>query len=342
MKRTEQRGLFDEEFRLREISEHGDPLEKLNKVVDWKIFRQMLQKAFKHEPQGPGGRPPYDYVMMFKILVLQRYYGLSDDQIEYQIKDRLSFQRFLGIKMASSVPDRTTVWFFREKLTEKGTVEKLFRRFNRHLEKRRMVANQGSIVDASFVEVPRQRNTKDENDQIKGGGVPKDWEGNEAKLSQKDVDARWTKKKGIAYYGYKNHVKADRKTKLIRTYAVTHAAVHDSHAIEHLLDVKDRGKPMWGDSAYSGPRVGEHLARHKVISRIHEKGCNHRPLTEVQRKRNTGKSKIRARVEHIFGFMENSMGGGFIRAIGLRRATAMIGLTNLTYNIFRFVQLAKT
>ncbi len=342
MGNVRQPGMFDEEFRLREISEHGDPLEKLNELMDWKIFRQMLQKAFKKEAEGPGGRPPYEYVMMFKILLLQRMYNLSDDKIEYWIKDRLSFQRFLNLRLDDQVPDRTTIWLFREALAKKGMVEKLFKRFNRYLEKRKILVNKGSIVDASFVEAPRQRNTKDENKEIKGGGVPKDWEGNEAKLRQKDVDARWTKKNNETHYGYKNHVKVERKTKLIKRYTVTDASVHDSQPIGDLLDKDDRGKSLHGDSAYSGEPVDQKLRRRGVINKTHEKGYRNKPLTKTQEKRNTRKSRIRARVEHIFGYVHNSMGGSTLRSIGLTRATAVIGLMNLTYNIARFVQLVRT
>ena len=94
-----QRGLFDEADRLQEISKLGDPLEKLNTVIDWNIFKPILKKAMQKEAKGPGGRPPYDYVMMFKILILQRFYNISDAQTEYQIKDRLRAPRKTSYNM---------------------------------------------------------------------------------------------------------------------------------------------------------------------------------------------------------------------------------------------------
>ncbi len=100
-----QRGFFDENGRLNELSLLGDPLERLNMVINWESFRPKLTKVFKKEAKGQGGRPPYDYVVMFKVLILQRLYGISDAQAEYQIKDRLSFMRFLGFNLCDSIPE---------------------------------------------------------------------------------------------------------------------------------------------------------------------------------------------------------------------------------------------
>ncbi len=133
------------------------------------MFRGKLNKCFAKEPKGPGGRPPFDYVLMFKVLVLQRLYNLSDAQMQYQLLDRLSFPRFLGLGLHSNVPDEKTIWAFREKLTEQGVIERLFGRFRAYLDEKGIIANNGSIFDATFVEVPRQRNSRDENDQIRGG-----------------------------------------------------------------------------------------------------------------------------------------------------------------------------
>jgi len=230
---NQQRGFFDEQDRLEQLSRQGDPLERLNASVGWEMFRPQLRKCFKKEPRGSGGRPPYDYVMMFKVLILQRLYNLSDEQMQYQILDRLSFQRFLGQGLHSDVPDEKTIWLFREVLTTSGVIEKLFDRYRAHLEKKGLITNSGSIIDASFVEVPRQRNSREENMKIKEGKIPEDWKENPAKLRQKDTDARWTKKNEETYYGYKDHVKVDTDSKLIKTYEVTDASVHDSQLWRH-------------------------------------------------------------------------------------------------------------
>jgi IS5 family transposase len=338
-KRHRDYGFWDQDIRLSKLSQLGDPLEKLNGGVDFDIFRLLLEDKLHKAGKGPGGRPPYDYVLMFKILILQRYYNLSDEQVEYQINDRMSFMRFLDLSIADDIPDSRTVWTFREQLTDLDLVEELFSLFIVELEKLNLIVNEGKIIDASFVEVPRQRNSRDENAQIKSGEIPESFTQNPHKQSQKDTDARWTKKNNVSYFGYKNHTKEDAKSKLIIKYIVTDASVHDSNATDSLLDDKDKGEAFYADSAYSGA-PGEAIIKEKeMINQVCEKGTGNHPLTEEQKASNREKSRIRSRVEHIFGFMENSMNGMYIQCIGIKRAAAVIGLMNLTYNMFRKIQL---
>lgn len=337
--------FFDAEFRLRKIDKIGDPLKELDAFIDWEHFRPILNKAFTSEEpaKGPGGRPPYDYVLRFKLLVLQRLYNLSDDAMEYQINDRRTFQRFIGLDDKDSIPDAKTIWAWREILVRRGSFDKLFDRFWKYLEDAGIEANSGSIVDASFIDKPRQRNSKDENDTIKDGKIPDEWQKpeNKAMLRQKDTDARWTKKNDEKHYGYKNHVKVDNKTKLIKKSIITDAAVHDSQALPKLLDKTDKEKPIYADSAYSGKDQIAEIQKRKAIPRVNEKGYRNRPLTEKQKKRNLRLSKTRARVEHVFGTMTMSMGGMFIRCVGIIRAEAEITFMNLVYNIKRYMVLAR-
>lgn len=336
-------GLFDEEFRLKKLSQKGDPLEKLNKAIDWEIFRPVLNNVFgvDKKDQSVGGRPNYDYLMMFKVLVLQQYHNLSDERMEFEINDKLTFMRFLGLRMGDPVPDCNTIWNFREELTKTKAIKQLFKTFNRELDKKGIIGHKGSIVDATFVEVPRQRNTRDENGMIKKGEIPKEWKDDKAKLRHKDTDARWMKKHGEKYYGYKNHTKVDRKSRIITKYAVTSANVHDSQALDELLDKNDRHHTLYGDSAYWGNPIAKKLVRMKIRDKICEKGTSGHPLTKEQKKKNKKKSKIRVLVEHVYGFMENSMRGIFSRVIGMVRTTAVIGLKNLTYNLLRYEQLVR-
>jgi transposase len=213
---NQQRGFFDEQDRLALISSEGDPLEKLDRAINWEMFRGKPRRHFAKEPQEPGGRPRFDCVLMFKVLVLQRLYNLSDAQMQFQLLDRLSFQRFLGLGLHSAVPDQKTIWAFREKLTERGVIEKLFTRFQEYLDEKGIIVNRGSRIDATFVEVPRQRNSRDENEEIHGGQSPLGW--SEDKERQKDTDARWTKKGEQTYFGYKDHVKVDKVSKVITSY----------------------------------------------------------------------------------------------------------------------------
>lgn len=337
---TGQMGFFDIHERYEALSRFGDPLEGLRTMIPWESFRKHLKKTLQRKDNGLGGRPPFDDVLMFKALVLQALYNLSDDQTEYQIRDRLSFTRFLGLDMNGTVPDAKTIWLFRERLAQAGAVEKLFARFDQYLEEKGLMASGGQIIDASIIPVPKQRNTRKENKTIKAGETPEEWKEDPAKLRQKDVDARWTVKNEQNYYGYKNHINADKKHKLIRRYHVTDASVHDSNAFDEVFDEKNTSKDAWADAAYRSQQREEELKERGYRSHIHHKGTRGHPLSEAKQASNTCRSKVRARVEHVFG-RQAAMGGKLMRSIGDVRATANIGLKNLTYNLQRFVFLTK-
>jgi len=339
-------GFFDMEERSAQLTAMGDPLVHLNVQINWEAFRGDLKKVYEKERKSNAGAKPIDVVLMFKILVLQQLHNLSDDGIEYQIRDRLSFMRFLGLELESRIPDAKTIWLFRERLKEQDLVKVLFERFHEQLAARGYVARAGQMIDATFVEVPRQRNSREENVQLKAGQIPEEWEEkkNAAKRRQKDTDARWTKKNEQTHYGYKDHINADEKNKLIQHYAVTSASVHDSQVFEELLDhaTDEEGnkRAVYADSAY---RSGEHeamLAAGQFESQVHEKGSRNHPLTEEQKASNRIKSKTRARVEHIFG-AQSAMGGHVVRTIGIARAKVKIGMMNLVYNMKRLGQLIK-
>jgi IS5 family transposase len=333
-----QKGFFDENERLEELSRLGDPLEKLNKSINWEGLRGILTRALKKESKGLGGRPPYDYVMMFKILVLQKLYNMADDKTEYQVKDRLSFQRFLGLKLYDTVPDAKTIWHYREELNKSNILDTVFYRFVEQLEEKGIITRSGSIVDATFVDVPKQRNTKAENKEIKDGKTPLSWETDENrhKKAQKDVNARWANKNKERHYGYKNHIKIDKKSKIITKYRATSAEVHDSQELKNLIEEK-KDKRLYGDSAYTGEEI-QGCIPETIMNRINEKGYRNRPLTKTQERNNTVKSRIRVRVEHVFAAI-NHFGGIFIRTIGIKRAWFQIGLMNLAYNLTRYTYL---
>ena len=334
--------LFDEEFSMEKLSAIGNPLETISEVIDFEMFRSTLEsKLLNTDKKSNAGAKPYDVVLMFKIMILQRYYGLGDKQIEYQIIDRISFKKFLGIETSDKIPDEKTVWLFRENITNTGLVEDLFMEFKNHLASTGLIFNEGQLVDASFTIAPRQRNTREENEKIKNGQGDDLWNNHPHKKRHKDIDARWTKKNNETFYGYKNHAKVDTKSKFVNTYVVTDASVHDSQALEKLLDKKDEGQTLHADSAYTGEEQEKTIEKYMMKNKVHEKGYRNAPLTEEQKTTNKEKSKTRARVEHVFGFMEQSMNGLFIRSVGIVRATGIIGLINLTYNIFRYEQVIR-
>lgn len=344
MKKSRQPGFFDIAERTGKLTEMGDPLVGLNTKIDWAVFRPDLNLIYEKERKSNAGAKPIDVVLMFKVLVLQQLNNLSDDRIEYQIRDRLSFMRFLGLELEDRVPDAKTVWAFREKLKTLQLLDALFARFHEQLAGYGYVARNGQMVDATFVEVPRQRNKREENALIKEGAIPIEWGKDGHKLAQKDTDARWTKKNNTNYYGYKNHINADQEHKLIQSYSVTDAAVHDSQVFDELLDhTQDEDgnkRAVYADSAYRSKATEDKLAKDGITSQICEKGTRAAALTEEQKEANKKKSKVRARVEHVFG-AQDAMGGHWVRTIGLLRAKVKIGMMNLVYNMIRLVQLLK-
>jgi IS5 family transposase len=333
-------GFFDADRRLAALTAKGDPLEMIARVVPFESFRAEIEAAVLtkvSEKKSTAGRKPIDVVVMFRMLVLQSLYNLSDEQVEYQVRDRLSFT--LGIE--DGIPDGTTLWLFRETLAKAGLIEKLFERFGQHLETKGYIARGGQMVDATIVPVPRQRNSRDENDEVKAGKTPDAWKRTPAKNRQKDKDARWTKKHGKSFYGYKNHVNADAKHKLIRQYDVTDASVHDSRKFDGLLSQANTSADVYADSAYRSAETEAKLDLRGLRSRIHLRANRNHPLSQAQQNANRRKSRVRARIEHVFGAQQNSPGGRIVRTIGIARAKAKIGLQNLAYNMRRLVTLER-
>jgi IS5 family transposase len=332
-------GLFDAEDRLAQIRAMGDPLAALDAVMDWTIFEPVLARIPRAEPKGPGGRPAYPPLLMFKILVLQSLYGLSDEQTQFQILDRDSFHRFLGLSKADAVPDQNTIREFREKLTNAGLFDGLFEAFNARLSARGFITRKGQIIDASFVEVPRQRNSRAENEAIKRGEMPEGWLEDEKRLAHKDLDARWTKKNDQTFYGYKDHIVADLESKLIVRSEVTAASEHDSQTLDALTRKDD--PPTWADSAYTGEPCAAVLEGKGIAAHVCEKGTRAHELSRGQKRSNRSKSRKRARVEHVFGFMTGSMKAMFQRCVGYVRNRACILLANLVYNMARIEQIIR-
>jgi IS5 family transposase len=335
-------GLFDLQTRLSKIDKNTDPLARLTAMIDWEQFRPTLETLRDKPRKSNAGAKGYDRVLLFKGLILQSLYNLSDDQLEYQILDRLSFSRFLGIDLGKKVPDATTFRLFREDLEAAGLARTLFEQFDAFLRDNGFSARKGQIIDASIVQAPRQRNSREENRQIKEGDADearRDW--SKPKAAQKDTDARWTKKNGRSFFGYKNHVQTDVKYKFIRDYKVTDASVHDSQVFEELLDPANTSADVYADSAYRSEESVERLEALWYRERLQRKGHRNKPLREREKLGNHTRSKTRSRIEHIFGVQAMRMGDTILRCIGQVRARCKIGLRNLAYNLDRYAMLRQ-
>lgn len=344
-------GFFDLDERYAALSKTGDPLERLAAVVNFELFRGDLDKALRRSDRSKGGRPPMDAVLMFKVLVLQSLYGLADEQTEFQIRDRLSFMRFLGLDLHGRVPDARTIWLFREHLTRAKAVDALFARFDAHLKERGYLAMGGQIIHASIIEAPRQRNTDAEKEDLKEGRIPEEWAAKPAKLRQKDRDGRWTIKRGrrkkcpdgspmmeiaTPAYGYKSHIGADRRYRFIRNWAVTDAARYDGRELGGLLDPSNTASSVWADTAYRSAKNEKRIVKAGLVSKVHFRKPPGKPMPEPKRRANAARSRPRSAIEHVFADQKHRM-GLFIRTIGIARARTKIGMANIAHNMRRYL-----
>ena len=337
-----QRGFWDDQKRVAKLQEKKPVLKRLADSIPWESFRPLLDKGYAHERKSNAGRKRIDPLILFKMLVLQQLFNLSDLELEFQVNDRRSFEEFVGLGVMNSIPDATTVAFFRDRLLKAGVIEELFEMFESYLRSQGLQARGGQIIDATLVPVPKQRNTREENEEIKAGRLPEGWDKNPDRLRQKDLDARWVKKNDINYYGYKNSICIDVDHGFIRRYAVTPANIHDSQMLPRLLDPENEHDFVWADSAYSGKCFADLLSLGGFESLIQEKGARNHPLSDEAKKMNRVKSAIRACVEHVFGCMTMSMGGKLTRKIGLERTEVWWGLKNLTFNFLRYLQRSSS
>jgi len=332
-----QKGFWDREERQEKLNQKKPLLDRLDEIIPWDKFRLVLEEVYRKERKNNAGRKPIDVIVMFKLLLLQQLFNISDDEVEFQVNDRLSFMNFLRLGLEDRIPDAKTIWLFRKRLIDNNLIGELFEEFDNYLRQAGYQAEKGQIIDATLIPIPKQRNSREENEKVKNGEVPEVWLENQYKLSQKDLDARWTQKNGETHYGYKNHISIDLKYGFIRRYTVTDAATHDSQVMGEIIDIENEDNQIWADSAYRSEDMEWALKMVGFESEIHERSYRNRPLSQEQKKKNREKSKIRAKVEHVFGAWVTDMGGKLVRSIGKIRVGAVIGLRNLAYNIKRYV-----
>lgn len=216
--------LFAADQHRRTIDKLGDPLAEIAKYIDFAALEAKVDEAVPRSASPQGGRPPFPTEKMVRIVVLKRLYNLSDEQMEYQLLDRMSYQRFCGLADVLNVPHRTTIWHFEKRIGEAGA-KALFDGVTAQLLKQGVIARGGQIIDATLVPAPKQHNRRSEKELIEQGAMPADWK--PAQRRQKDLDASWTKKHGKSHFGYKLSVNVDAKYKLIRQFETATASIHD-------------------------------------------------------------------------------------------------------------------
>jgi IS5 family transposase len=298
----------------------NERLERVAAEVKWYRFEKLLQKL---EPDA-AGRPPFDPLLMFKALLLQQWYALSDAQLEEALNDRVSFRRFVGLGLEADAPDHTTLCRFRNRLVEAKLIERLFAEFDRQIEGRGFVLKQGTMVDATLVEAACSRPPR----------------GADAEAT--DPDARFAKKEGRSgsSYGYKAHVGVDQGTRLIRSAILTPANVNETVVADALIRGDERA--VYADKAYAKQARRDWLKAAGIKDRIMHKSWGGGPAVGYwQQRRNTLIAVIRASVETVFAVLKRRMAYYRVRYIGLAKNAAHLLLLALAYNMRRASALPR-
>jgi IS5 family transposase len=293
------------DFALREkyskVSLLRSKLDDMNKIIDWTAFIKLFP-----EKETSRGRPEYDKVLMIKILCLQSWYTISDEEVEFKITDRLSFQKFLGYP--KNIPDFSTIWRFREELTEDDLIDKIWSELHRQITALNLVIKEGKIQDASFIDASPGKTNSGMNNR-----------GREAKTSR-SRDGSWTKKSGRSHFGFKLHTKIQKGSKIIEEIAVTTARVFDGH-----IDLAKEDDIMYRDRGYSGTKT---IAKGDATMK---KG----KLTIKQKMRNKRISKKRSEGEHPYGTIHRNFKGGTTKLTTIPRVFIQQIFVGIAYNIHR-------
>lgn len=305
-------------------------LEKIAAFVDWQPIGEMLAQL----RGGTMGAPGYPAVMMFKALLLQRWYGLSDPAMEEALKDRLSFRHFVGMALTASIPDHSSIWRFREALGA-GLAETLFAEIGRQIEAKGLVLKQGTLIDASLIAAAVNAPQKPK------GPLPPGPDGKPAsKLVKSELDpqAAWTRKGGKYFFGYKVHLAMDKTSRIVRRLAFTPANINESEPADQLICGDE--KIVYADKAYDSHARRKLLRKKRIKNGIMRRGHPKRPLTRYHIQRNKRLSKIRGTVEGIFSLCKNVYDLARAKYIGLARNATAFHLAAIAMNLKRVAMMA--
>ena len=329
--------LFSADHRRKKIDHLGDPLAEIGKYIDFAALAAQLDQVAPRPVSSQGGRPAFPTETMVRILVLKRLYNLSDEQMEYQLLDRMSYPRFCGLSDATNIPDRTTIWTFENRIGQTGA-QALFDGVSGQLLRCGYIARGGQIIDATLIPAPKQRFTRADQAQLKQDAMPADW--TPAKRRQKDLDASWTKKHGRSHHGYKLSINVDKRYKIIRQFETDTASTHDSQHFDAVLDRANTNRDVFADKGYPSAQREAALKAAGYRNKIQRKGARNHPLSACQARRNQRIAKTRARVEHVFAAI-TQMGGKLIRTLGQARANFAMTMMATGYNLKRLVYLRR-
>lgn len=301
----------DLSLRKNKVTRTSTFLKRVNEIVDFSFIAELHNKLHTSE----RGRQPYDSTILFKGILLQQWFGLSDAELEELTYDRQSFREFLGITADSDIPDETTTCKFRKELMERGLDKQFFSEVEVQLKSNNVKVTKGKIVDATMSEVPKGRKREDGS-------------------TTRDEEASFTKKNGKTYHGYKGHFSTDTKGKFIQMVYTSTAKDHDSQHENKVLDGNEAA--IFEDSAYVNKEKKKRFREEGKFYGVIERAGRGHPLSSSQKKRNRKLSSVRCRGEHPFAELKCRMKFK-LRYRGLRKADWQFQMAAAAYNLKRLI-----
>jgi IS5 family transposase len=291
-------------------------LDRLDAAIDWAALETIVGGIYASREGGLA----YPLPTYLKLLLLQQWYGLSDEGLEAAVDDRLSFRRFAGIPLAESVPDHSSIWRFREELAKRGLAEKLLAEVNRQLDAKGLILRRGTLIDATILEAA-----------VRPPG------GDAGEVSPRDPQAGWTKKNGKSRFGYKAHAAVDEGSGLVRQVVMTPADLHDSVPADDLVQGDEAA--VYADKAYDSDERRTGLRARGIKPRIMHQARRNKPLKPWQVAFNKAVAPIRAGVERLFATMKQAYGHRRVRYLGLARNDVQLQAMCAAINLRRALAL---
>jgi transposase, IS5 family len=292
-------------------------LDQISRNINWQPIKTLLS-IINNSKRGRRSYPP---LLIFKALLIQTWYNLSDYELEESLDDRLSFRRFVGLGIDDNAPDHSTFSIFRRKLEEEGLLEKVFEEINQQLEERGQIVKKGTIVDATLIDSVARK--PDQNEDGSGG------------KSEFDKEAEWVCKGSKRYFGYKVHAAVDADTGIIRKVILTGAKTHDGHILPKILP-KESGR-VYADKAYESKENSKVLKENGYKNAIMNKASRRVILNKFHHLRNKLISKVRQKVEKTFGTFKKWYGFSRMRYVGIKRSVTQMYLIAIGFNLKKYV-----
>ena len=313
--------------RRAKVSKAVRTLGEIDKLVDWRVLAEIVSVLDKSGTVR-GGRRPIDFKIKLKMIFLQYLFNLSDEELEDQVIDRMSFQQFVGLSYNEEIPDFTTIWHFKEGLTKAGLMDSIFNAILSQLEGKGLIVRKGTMIDAIIIQSGNRPLSTKRREELET-----------QPSSQIDTEARSTAKNGKKHFGYKGHVGVDVESKIIRKRTFTPANVHDSQEMQNLMSGDEQS--VWGDKAYpkeADKRIARKLG---IYYGVLDKAKRGHGLSGKQKKLNKKKSKVRAAVEHPFGFMRKKLKVTVLSAKNRARNALRFDMWCIIHNLCRAAFLLK-